>query len=94
MNNPFEELQRTMSEMPDIIVERVVAQLTNIRQPEKEYLTVEETAKFLDCTTVHVYKLKSRIPYIFTGARLYFKHSDLSEYMERARVIPVPRKRR
>ena len=60
---------------------------------QEQYLTVEKTSLFLDCSTPYVYTLKTRIPHVLRGARLYFKKSDLIEYMDRGRVIPNPVRR-
>ncbi len=56
-----------------------------------EYLTVSKTAEFLDCSEPHVYVLKKRVPCILRGARLYFKKSDLINYMEQGRTAPDKR---
>jgi hypothetical protein len=60
---------------------------------QEEYLTVDKTAEFLDCSSAYVYQLKTKIPHVLRGARLYFKKSDLIEYMDRGRVVPDPMKR-
>lgn len=59
-----------------------------------EYLTVDKTAEFLDCSSAYIYQLKTKVPHVLRGARLYFKKSDLIEYMDRGRVVPEPSRRR
>lgn len=60
----------------------------------ESFLTVKETAKFLDVSEPYVYTLKTRLPHVLRGARLYFKKSDLTDYMEKGIVIPDLSKRR
>ncbi|MCF2443633.1 helix-turn-helix domain-containing protein [Dyadobacter sp. CY345] len=61
---------------------------------EESFFTVKKTAEFLDVSEPYVYTLKKKLPHIIRGGRLYFKKSDLVEYLEKGRVIPDPSKRR
>jgi len=56
-----------------------------------EFKTVAKTAEFLNCSEPHVYTLKAKIPHVLRGARLYFKTSDLLNYLEQGRVVPDKR---
>lgn len=50
----------------------------------KEILTLNEAARYIDTSTSHIYKLTSskQIPhYCPTGKKLYFKRSELDEWI-------------
>lgn len=89
MSNPFEELvQELIPLMRQVIREELDAQKRDKSGVNvEEYFTAEKTAEFLDCTLNHIYVLKSedRIPYMSKGGRLYFKKSDLINYLESGR---------
>ena len=56
---------------------------------EKEFLTTKEAAAYLGMALSYLYKLTSKksIPfYTPTGKKLYFKKSELDEWMNRGRV--------
>ena len=56
---------------------------------EKEFLTTKETAAYLGMALSYLYKLTSKksIPfYTPTGKKIYFKKSELDEWMNRGRV--------
>lgn len=90
MVNPFEEL---LEEITDRVRQAVREELKALLADKNgvdttEFLNVEQTAKFLDCSKPHVYLLKERIPHIIRGSRLYFKVDDLKMYMDSGRVLP------
>lgn len=72
-----EELQATMSNAP---VNRNV-------QPTDEYLTIEETAKYINMAVSSVYGFVhfKRIPYIKRGKRLIFEKSKIDEWLQAGR---------
>lgn len=56
---------------------------------EKEFLTTKEAAAYLGMALSYLYKLtaKKSIPfYTPTGKKIYFKKSELDEWMNRGRV--------
>lgn len=93
MVNPFEELKQELSVLFRSIVREEIraANLDKNAVDKTRYLTVDETADYLDCTVHHVYKLKHRIPHIHRGGRLYFSTEDLRKYMEAGKSAPMKR---
>ena len=81
-------------------IEAVLLELKAPTPPEKdkngvntrEYLDVAHTAEFLYCSKPYVYELKNRIPHILRGGRLYFKKSDLEDYLDSGKKDPDPTK--
>jgi hypothetical protein len=88
MANPFDELADLLTDRFRSIVREELQRIGTDKNgmDEGEYLTVEKTMQFLDCSKQHVYHLKKTIPHIVRGSRLYFKVLDLKDYMERGRV--------
>ncbi|MET7253435.1 helix-turn-helix domain-containing protein [Dyadobacter fermentans] len=85
------------SELIDALTDRfreiVKQELKNLYSDEngadtRTYLTVEQTAEFLGCSTEFVYKLKYRMPHSKMNAKLYFRIDDLNRYLDSGRVIP------
>ena len=91
MGNPFDELVIVLTDRFRDIVREELRALTADKNGMDidEYLTVDKTMQFLDCSKQHVYKLKERIPHVIRGSRLYFKVEDLKNYMERGRIAKV-----
>jgi excisionase family DNA binding protein len=79
------ELTRKVDELYKII--------TNV-QPEdtaEQFLTVHETAKFLNLSVPTIYSKVARreLPYMKRGKRLYFARKDLETYLQGGRVKTV-----
>jgi hypothetical protein len=84
-------------------LERIEAVLLELKSPTllevdkngvntREYLDVVHTAEFLYCSKPYVYELKHKIPHILRGGRLYFKKSDLEDYLDAGKRDPDPAK--
>ncbi len=77
--------------MEDKILKKLVELETLINKQEvllKQVLNLNEAAKYLDISKSHLYKLTSRkeIPfYCPQGKRLYFKKSELDQWLTRNR---------
>ena len=79
------ELTRKVDELYKII--------TNVQpeDPQEQFLTVYETAKFLNLSTPTIYSKVARreIPFMKRGKRLYFARKDLEIYLQGGRVKTV-----
>lgn len=61
---------------------------SSVRDSEDNFLTVQETAKFLSLSVATIYSKCSRgeLTYFKQGKRLYFSQKGLSEYLKQGRV--------
>ena len=80
-----EELTRKVDELYKII--------TNVQPQDttEQFLTVDETAKFLNLSVPTIYSKVGRreIPFMKRGKRLYFARKDLETYLQGGRVKTV-----
>lgn len=89
----------TFNDLPEAVAEltRKVDELykviTNaqIQDAQEQFLTVDETAKFLNLSVPTIYSKvgKREIPYMKRGKRLYFARKDLETYLQGGRVKTV-----
>ena len=89
----------SFNELPEAIAEltRKVDEIYNViknlqpQDPAEQYLSVDETAKFLNLSVPTIYSKVARreIPYMKRGKRLYFNRKDLETYLKGARVSTV-----
>lgn len=91
MNNPFELIEARLNSIETLILDiKHQPVRTGIPQKENEdnYLTVQETAKFLSLSVATIYSKCSRgeLTYFKQGKRLYFSQKGLSEYLKQGRV--------
>jgi len=78
------ELTRKVNELYKVI--------TNVQpDPAEQFLTVDETAKFLNLSVPTIYSKVSKreLPYMKRGKRLYFARKDLETYLQGGRVKTV-----
>jgi excisionase family DNA binding protein len=73
------------------ILERIEKIMTDHHRENKEILTVNEAAEFLNLETSYVYQLTSKrlIPFYRPGRKLYFKKSDLVDWISKHRQATV-----
>lgn len=66
-----------------VVLERIEMVMNNHLKESKEILTVNEAAEFLNLETSYLYQLTSKrlIPYYRPGRKLYFKKSDLIDWI-------------
>lgn len=64
-------------------LERIEQLMNNQLKESKEVLTVNEAAEFLNLETSYLYQLTSKrlIPFYRPGRNLYFKKSDLIDWI-------------
>lgn len=85
MENPFELILEKLDR-----IEKAIQNL-NVGEPKapvNELLDVEQVASYLKVTKSAIYKLTStsEIPHYKNGKRLYFKKSDIDEWILSKRV--------
>lgn len=72
-------------------IEKLLLQQNKQQQPDPQdqFLTVVETAKFLNLTVPTIYSKVSRgeLPVMKQGKRLYFSQADLIEYVKRGKKL-------
>ena len=89
----------TFNDLPEAVTEltRKVDELykviTNVQpqDPAEQFLTVDETAKFLNLSVPTIYSKVSKreLPFMKLTKRLYFAKSDLEDYLKDGRVKTV-----
>jgi len=59
-----------------------------------EYLTVEEASKIINLKVSTIYTLtcRKKIPYFKRGKKIYFRKSELEEWISQGKKCPVPEK--
>ena len=64
-------------------LERIEQLMNNQLKESKEVLTVNEAAEFLNLETSYLYQLTSKrlVPFYRPGRKLYFKKSDLIDWI-------------
>lgn len=73
-------------ELLETILQRID---TAAKIQRSEYLTLDETAKYMGVKNTHIYRLMRERQITFskpTGKIVYFKKSDIEEYMSRNTV--------
>lgn len=79
-----------MTQITDILV-RIEKIMTDHHRENKEILTVNEAAEFLNLETSYLYQLTSKrlIPFYRPGRKIYFKKSDLIDWISKYRQSTV-----
>jgi len=75
-------LRRVLEEKPDLLV----------KEPEKEILSVDEAADFLGISkqTIYQHVHKRKIPHSKRGRRLFFRRSELNDWIDKGRKKTIP----
>ena len=89
----------SFNELPEAVTEltRKVDELYKViknvqpQDPQEQFLSVDETAEFLNLSVPTIYSKVARreIPYMKRGKRLYFNRKDLEVYLKGGRVRTV-----
>lgn len=91
-NLTFERLPEAVTELTRKVNE-LYKVITNVQpqDPAEQFLTVDETAKFLNLSVPTIYSKVSKreLPYMKRGKRLYFARKDLEAYLQGGRVKTV-----
>lgn len=80
MNNPFELIDRRLSNIENILLDIKHAP----KEQADELLTVPQTAEFLNLTIPTIYGKvnKHELPVMKRGGRLYFSRTELMNYLK------------
>jgi excisionase family DNA binding protein len=88
----FNDLPKAVAELTRK-VDELYKVITNVQpqDPQEQFLTVDETAKFLNLSVPTIYSKVARreLPYMKRGKRLYFARKDLETYLQGGRVKTV-----
>ena len=88
----FNDLPKAVAELTRK-VDELYKFITNVQpqDPAEQFLTVDETAKFLNLSVPTIYSKVARreLPYMKRGKRLYFARKDLETYLQGGRVKTV-----
>ena len=89
----------SFNNLPEAVAEltRKVDELYNViknvqpQDPQDQFLSVGETAEFLNLSVPTIYSKVSKreLPYMKRGKRLYFNRKDLETYLKGGRVKTV-----
>ena len=89
----------SFNNLPEAVAEltRKVDELYNViknvqpQDPQDQFLSVRETAEFLNLSVPTIYSKVSKreLPYMKRGKRLYFNRKDLETYLKGGRVKTV-----
>ncbi|MGA2406637.1 MAG: helix-turn-helix domain-containing protein [Bacteroidales bacterium] len=88
MNNPFEEINTRLSNIESLLLDIKHKPIDGPSRPDpEEFLTVQETAKFLKLSVPTVYTMihEKRIPFMKRSKRCYFSKADLVNYLKEGR---------
>lgn len=85
MINPFEEIDKRLLVIENIINQILVAKQERVEKPsEPEYMNLKQAAKYLDLSTSTMYSYcqKQIIPHFKIRKRLYFSKEQLIEFIK------------
>ena len=88
MNNPFEAISARLDSIETLLLDIKHEPKSKVEKTETvEFLTVQETAKFLSLSVPTIYGLISKkvLPVIKRSKRCYFSKTDLIEYLNQGR---------
>lgn len=89
MENPFELILEKLNSIENLLKhQKGIESIITTTQPLKEVLTLNEAADFLCQSKSSLYKktMNWTIPHYKVGKKLYFKRTDLIEWIEKHRV--------
>lgn len=89
MENPFELIIEKLNSIENLLKHLIgIEPIISITQQLKEVLTLNEAAEFLCQSKSTLYKrtMEWTIPHYKVGKKLYFKRTDLIEWIEKHRV--------
>ncbi|WP_291099357.1 MULTISPECIES: helix-turn-helix domain-containing protein [unclassified Flavobacterium] len=83
MENPFEIILEKLNS-----IEKAIEKLNAVSNDEQEFMNLEQVSSFIGLAKPSVYGLihERKIPYFKTGKRLYFKKSDIVNWITSTRV--------
>ena len=86
MENPFEMIIEKLNSIEALL--KSMSRVENGNVTVTEILNVDEAAKYLSVTKSHIYKQTSQneIPHYKRGKKIYFKRSELYEWLTNNRI--------
>ncbi|RYE40270.1 MAG: DNA-binding protein [Sphingobacteriales bacterium] len=86
MENPFEIIVEKLNSIEALL--KSMSRVENGNVTITEILNVDEAAKYLSVTKSHIYKQTSQneIPHYKRGKKIYFKRSELDEWLTKHRI--------
>lgn len=90
-----EELQQIAQELAGILGPKIV-KMAKKHKNQDEFLTTKEASEFLRIKKSFIRKLakERKVPYLASYGRTFlFKKSDLAEWFDREKIIPVQSRR-
>jgi excisionase family DNA binding protein len=94
MENPFEKLSNEFAELKELAKAAIESGLNRSSVEPEEFLTVQRTADYtgLQVSTIYSYIRARKLRHYKTGSKVYFKKSEINDYIERGLVQPKPLK--
>jgi len=89
MTNPFELFDQRLARIETVLA-KIEHQKTN-ETPNDDFIGVQDAASFVDLKPSTIYKLISsrKIPFYKNGKRVYFKPSDLRQWIGAGRNLTI-----
>jgi excisionase family DNA binding protein len=86
MENPFEIIIEKLNSIEALL--KSMSRVDNGNVAVTEILNVDEAANYLSVTKSHIYKQTSQneIPHYKRGKKIYFKRSELDEWLTKHRI--------
>lgn len=83
MENPFEIILEKLNS-----IEKAIEKLNAVSNDEQEFMNLEQVSSFIGLAKPTVYGLthKRKIPHFKAGKRLYFKKSDIMNWITSSKV--------
>ncbi|WP_395051351.1 helix-turn-helix domain-containing protein [Flavobacterium sp.] len=83
MENPFEIILEKLNS-----IEKAIEKLKTASNDDEDFMTIEQVSSFVGLTKATIYGLthERKIPYFKAGKRLYFKKSDVINWITSTRV--------
>ncbi len=94
MENPFEKIYQKLEEVLEKQDRFIASNLNKDGLDQDTFLTVKATADYLGLkvSTIHSYTRGRKIPHYKRGATIYFKRSELNDYISKGVIQPKPKK--
>lgn len=83
MENPFEIILEKLNS-----IEKAIEKLKTASNDDEDFMNIDQVSSFIDLAKPSVYGLvnKRKIPHFKSGKRLYFKKSDIVQWITSTKV--------
>lgn len=89
MENPFEVILQKLHSIESLLIQQNRKNLSSTEaELQKDILTISEASEYLSISASAIYKMTSKltIPFYKVGKKVYFKRTELLEWIEKHRV--------